>query len=442
MTNDTTITAVDVVGDEEPTAYEDCHCDDGGRVLSRRKVMAGAAVGAAATAAHLALGTRVALGATEATSGDVLVSIFLKGGVDGLSAVVPVTESAYFSARPNLKVAASQVVPLDGRFGLHPKLAPLSDAWLRGDLALVHAAGSPDASRSHFDMVAGLERGIPGDKWGGTGWIGRHLETVSGGATKFRAVSIGDYVQVRLAGSTPILATPSISQFRLFSRTEKERTTVERALDELYQGVDRPIAVQAGTTLEAMRILSGIAAQPYTPGAGVAYTGTTFGSRMYQVAKLVKAGVGVQSVAVDYDGWDIHASFGTPTNGRMATALESLGANLASFWNDLGEHRERVTVVLMSEFGRRLAENGTGGLDHGRGQCMFVLGGGINGGRVYGTWPGLSPLSLDRGDLAVTTDYRDVLAEVLVRRCGSTDIGKVFPGHTPSFLGLAQAQSA
>lgn len=415
----------------------DCACDHAEKPgLSRRALFGAAAAGGIGALAASVASPRYAFAEAGAT-GDILISIFLKGGMDALSAVVPYTERAYIEARPSLKVQGSNIVDLDGQFGLHLKLKPLASLYQSGQMAIVHAVGSPDPSRSHFDAIAALERGIPYDKSTTSGWIGRHLATRTGSAT-FRALSINEYVQVRTSGGPEVLATPSIDNFGYFVR-KGDKAQVSTALKSLYAGAVHPLASAGSTAADAVSVLASVAANPYTVENGATYTAGTFGKKLMQVSKVIKADVGMEAAAIDFDGWDFHINLGTPTSGKMATLLNELGLNLAALATDLGSRMDRVTIVVMSEFGRRLYENDGGGLDHGRGGAMFIVGNGINGGRVYGQWPTLEVNALDRGDLAVTTDYRDVLSEIVDKRLvNAASLDTIFPGYTPSYLGLAK----
>lgn len=372
--------------------------------------------------------------------GDVLICIFLRGAMDGLSAVVPYIEAGYHDRRPTIAVPDSAVLDLDGRFGLHPAMAPLLDIWQAKELAIVDAAGSPDPTRSHFDAMDYMERGTPGEKLVGTGWIGRHLQTLaSENDSPFRAVGMGAMLQTSLRGPVPALALQSIADFHLRGR-EGEIAQVQTTLAQLYtagDGAGTPLAQQAVQTLNAIDFLESADPLQYEPQHGAVYPEDEFGLGLRQVAQLIRADVGLEVACVDAGGWDTHESMGTYEGGRMAGLLENLAAALGAFYTDLQDEMGRICVVTMSEFGRRVQENGSRGTDHGHGNCMFLIGGGIRGGQVYGPWPGLADEQLDRGDLAITTDYRDVLAEIVQKRLGNDALDEVFPGYEPAFLGLA-----
>lgn len=360
--------------------------------------------------------------------------------MDGLSAVVPYAEAGYYDRRPTIAVPDSAVLDLDGQFGLHPAMAPLLDIWKAKDLAIVDAAGSPDPTRSHFDAMDFMERGTPGEKLVGTGWIGRHLESMaSENDSPFRAVGMGAMLQASLRGPVPALALQSIADFHLRGR-EEEIAQVQNTLEQLYttgDGAGTPLDQQAAQTLDAIDFLETADPLQYEPQHGAVYPEDEFGLGLRQVAQLIRADVGLEVACVDAGGWDTHESMGTYEGGRMAGLLENLAAALGAFYTDLQDEMGRICIVTMSEFGRRVQENGSRGTDHGHGNCMFLIGGSIRGGEVYGQWPGLAEEQLDRGDLAVATDYRDVLAEIVEQRLGNDALDEVFPGYEPAFLGLA-----
>lgn len=389
---------------------------------------------------------RVAFSAAPASERDVLVCLFLRGGADALNVVVPFGEDEYFARRPRLALrepgpGAYSVVDLDGFFGFHPFLAPLKELYDDGALAVVHAVGSPDQTHSHFDAMDFMERGTPGSKSIPTGWIGRHLETLdTGNGSPFRAVGMGPILQASLRGPVPATALRSISSFHLEGRPgrEAEVARFQARLAAMYAG-DGWLDAQARRTVETVESLAAARPGSHPPANGAEYPQTECGMALMQVAQLVKADVGLEVACVDLGGWDSHSGQGR-IEGEMAQAIDELGRGLAAFYADLGDRMRRVTVVTMSEFGRRVQENSSGGTDHGHGGFMFLLGGKVNGGRVYGDWPGLAPGQLAwPGDLEITTDYRTVLAEVLARRMGNARLGDVFPGFTaPGYLGVVR----
>jgi uncharacterized protein (DUF1501 family) len=406
-------------------------------IISRRGLLQGAAAGAAGLAMPGLL-PRVALSSDGGPpAGDQLLVVFLRGGMDGMTAVVPYHEAAYHDARPQVHVPAGSVLNLDGRFGLHPALAPLRPLYQQGHLAIVHATGHSEETRSHFESMDAMERAADLTTSVTSGWVARHLQTV-GGDGALAAAAIGTRTPASMRG-TSAAALATLASFQLVARSDEEIERLEAALRATYQPITSTAAGRSGlTTLAAVDRVQAIVKQKYVPAHGVTYPTTPFGRDLAQVAQLVRAEVGLQAAAVDVGGWDLHVAMGGADGGQMASQLRMLADGLAAFWTDLQDRAGRTTVVVMSEFGRRLQQNGSGGLDHGHGNCMFVLGGGIAGGRVHGRWPGLAPAQLDQGDLAVTTDFRSVLAEVVQKRLANPHIADVFPAFTPTFLGVAR----
>lgn len=382
--------------------------------------------------------------------GDVLVIIFLRGGIDGLSAVVPFGDGRhYYDARPTLAVrepgsGAGAALDLDGFFGFHPVMAPLHELYQGQALAVVHATGLTDSTRSHFDAMQFMEYGTPGDKATGTGWIGRHLEaTAARNDSPFRAVGMGAMLQDSLRGGVIPLSLRSIADFHLRGRQD-ELHRAQQALAQLYQAQAPQDALgeQARLVFETVEMLHSISANGYQPANGATYPDDNdgFGMALRQVAQLIKADVGLEVACIDLGGWDTHERQGTH-GGFFQHQLNTLARGLHAFYTDLHAYMPGITVVTMSEFGRRVAENASAGTDHGHGNFMLLMGGGVQGGRVYANWPTLAPHALNEGDLAITTDYRDVLAEVLTHRLHNPAIDRVFPGltHTPPGIVLARA---
>jgi len=381
----------------------------------------------------------------QTARGDVLVAIFLRGGIDGLSVVVPFGEGAnYYDSRPSIAVpepgsGSNAAIDLDGYFGLHPRLAPLEDIYRSGELLVVQATGSTDPSRSHFDAMQFMEYGTPGDKTTGTGWIGRHLQTTAWqNESPFRAVGMGAMVPSSLRGAIPALSLRSIADFHLRGR-EDELVQAQQMLSRLYS-IDAPTGAldsQARLVFETVDLLQAINAGGYTPSNGAVYPADDegFGLGLQQIAQLIKANIGLEVACVDVGGWDTHENQGT-TDGYFNELLSKLGAGLAAFRADMGDHMRDVTVVTMSEFGRRVEENASAGTDHGHGNFMFVMGGGARGGQVFTQGFSLARETLNDGDLEITTDYRDVLAEVVGQRLLNPALDQVFPTHTVTPLGL------
>jgi uncharacterized protein (DUF1501 family) len=355
----------------------------------------------------------------------ILVVIFQRGAADGLNVVAPFFEPRYYQLRPSVNVprpstgAVNGSIDLDGRFALHPSLQPLKPLWDSGQLAIVHAAGSPDSSRSHFDAQEFMECGTPGVKRE-DGWLNRALPLASSNGSPMRAVALGNKMPRTLKGDRSALAVNDLSKFQFGD------AATSGILERLYgQSADAGLKKQGSGIFEAARAMESIRQQPSTPPAGGQYLGE-FGRRLQQVARLIKADVGVEVAFVDMDGWDHHAN----EMGQITNMLREFGTSLAAFSRDLGDKMAETVIVTMSEFGRTAAENGNGGTDHGHGGVMMVLGGPVRGGSMYGTWPGLEAEQLfEQRDLAVTTDFRDVLGELVRVHLGQkTDL--VFPGYT------------
>ncbi|HZN76460.1 MAG TPA: DUF1501 domain-containing protein [Micromonosporaceae bacterium] len=396
----------------------------------RRVITATGGIGVAALGAQLAT-TRLSF-ADPATTKRTLVVVFLRGGMDGLSVVVPTRDSNLYRMRPNIAVPAAAVLPGDSRFGLHPVLAPVHPLWTTGKMAAVHAVASPDVSRSHFQAQDCLERGAASLAVR-SGWLDRVLEALGPGTT-FRAVAEGSSLPRSLVGASEKLVLRGIGDYRLDGAGGSVRDKSLAALKALYTGVEHPVAAQAAATLASLATARRIAGSPYNPVQP--YPGGGFADELRDVARLVKAKVGLRVAAIDVGGWDMHTGLGSVDGGEMRNSLTNLAESIAAFTADLGPSLEDTTVVTMSEFGRRLAENGNAGTDHGHGGVVMVFGGGLNGGKVHGKWPGLAESALDHGDVAGLNDYRDVLGELLTARLGIADLTKIFPGHKYTKLGV------
>ena len=379
-----------------------------------------------------------------APRGDTLVVVFLRGAADALNIVVPHGEDVYYDMRPTIAIPrpddarqaqSLRSVDLDGFFGLHPALDPLTEAWQGQHLGIVHACGAPDESRSHFQAMELMERGVESRNGPASGWIGRHLATYdTGNRSPLRAVGFGDLPQRSIRGPVPISAVRSIADFH-FKGEEKLLARMMSGLNALYSG-DDSVSSAGQETLGAMDILQKLDLHSYQPKGDRAYPESNFGLALKQVAMLVKAEVGLEVAAVDLDGWDTHFVQGS-SEGLMAGGLRDLGAGLAALHSDLFDHADRLTVVAMSEFGRRLKENGSFGTDHGHGGAMLLLGGNVAGGAVHGDWPGLADEQLiGPGDLAVTTDYRDVLGELCSKRLNNQALTEIFPDYQVTMRGF------
>jgi uncharacterized protein (DUF1501 family) len=417
-------------------------CDENKKLLTRRGALGrGLAAGAAGTLAGLVgegLSTRLAFAAGGYT-GDTLVVLSLRGGFDGLSAVAPIGDPDYARARPTIALPKSQVIAGDGTFGLHPALAPLLGMWTGGNLAAVQAVGRPVPSRSHFAAMEEMERAAAGTALR-TGWLDRMLGT-SGATGPLAGVSMGSAMPARLLGGAfSDVSMASVDSFTLAGDSAKR--PIAAALRKMYASAPPLLAGPALAADAALTATTKIRAAAYTPANGAVYPATPLGDALKDVARLITAKTGLAAAAVDCGDWDMHEGLGTAVKGqRMYDNLHETSTALAAFAADLGPAgMASVTVVTVSEFGRRVRENASRGVDHGHGNAMLLMGGGVRGGKVYGTWPGLAPGALVAGDLAATTDYRAVIGEILQQRCGFGSLTDVFPGVTPTALGLAAAR--
>jgi uncharacterized protein (DUF1501 family) len=420
------------------TDASDWGCDMHGRDLPRRNAvtrrgfMKGGALALVGTSVIPAFLTRSVYAemTTAAANKKKLVVIFQRGACDGLNVVVPYAEKNYYSMRPTIAVQQKDVLDLNGFFGLHPAMAAMKPLYDQGHLAIIHAAGSPDTTRSHFDAQDYMESGTPGVKITQDGWLNRALqnEALTGKPTAFRAVALGTQVPRTLQGKVPAIAVNNLADFSVAGKG-KETSPISNAFQAMYD--ESSDAVLHGTgqeTFEAVKMLKSADPAQYQPAAGVNYTQSAFGNSMKQIAQLLKANLGVEAAFSDIGGWDTHQNQGA-ANGQLANRLKEFSENIAAFWKDMGDDSENITLVTMSEFGRTARQNGTGGTDHGHANVMFVLGGPVKGGKVYGKWPGLANEQLNEGrDLAVTTDFRNVLGEAAYKTLGSRNMEAVFPG--------------
>jgi uncharacterized protein (DUF1501 family) len=368
-----------------------------------------------------------------------LVVVFQRGAMDGLNAVIPFAEKRYYQLRPSLAIpkpdgTAESALDLDGFFGLHPALKPLQPVYAAGKLAIVHAAGSPEPTRSHFDAQDYMESGTPGRKSTSDGWLNRALPPEPGATSPLRAVAMGPALPRTLRGRKEAVAINNLADFQI--RDTRSAATFE----DMYAGtVDRVLNGTGRETFEAVKLIQSLQKKAYTPENGARYPTGRLGQSLQQMARLIKADVGMEVAFADMGGWDTHVNqaLARPVQGQLANLLTEFGAALGAFYQDLGDRMSEVCVVTMSEFGRTARENGSRGTDHGHANAMFVFGGGVRGGKVYGEWPGLEAEQLFEGrDLAVTTDFRDVLAELVVRQLGNPNLAVVFPGYTPKPCGL------
>lgn len=411
--------------------------------ITRRAFMKDGALAVIGTAAVPTFLTRsvLAQATTAQAQGKKLVVIFQRGAADGLNVVVPYREPAYYQYRPTIAIPQNQVIDLDGFFGLHPAMAPLKPLWDQRHLAVVHASGSPDPTRSHFDAQDFMESGTPGLKATVDGWLNRALQAEDVAwpqrqHTPFRAVALGEQIPRTLDGRVQAVALDNIRNFGVQS------STAAAGFAAMYdQSTDSVLHGTGQETFEAVKMLRAADPAGYVPAAGVEYPNGPFGNSLRQIAQLLKADLGVEAAFADIGGWDTHQNEGA-AEGQLAGRLREFSLGLSAFWNDMGTEAENIVLVTMSEFGRTCRQNGTGGTDHGHANVMFVLGGPVRGGRVYGRWPGLEQEQLYQArDLAITTDFRQVLGEAAYRTLGSRNLELVFPGsrlQTNHFLNFVQ----
>ena len=395
-------------------------------------------------------------GSLGSARGKVLICLFQRGAADALNVVVPHGEAAYYRMRPTIAVPRPSLgvengaVDLDGFFGLHPSLAPLKRYWTDGILAPVHAVGSPSNTRSHFDAQDYMESGTPDVKATRDGWLNRYLaakgtcaECVSpaespetreprAASRLFQAVSMTQQTPRILMGPAPSVAMSSIEEF-----TIRGGAAVAANIEAAYAGGRADVVHAAGNEMvEALKILRSANPAQYEPANNATYPRSQFGQRLRQIAQLIKSDVGLELAFADVGGWDTHVNQGG-ASGQLANRLTDFSQSIAALITDLGDRMADVVIMTMSEFGRTARQNGSGGTDHGHAGCLFVIGGGVNGGKVHGRWPGLEQEQLNEGrDLALTTDFRSVFGEVIRKHLGAGALERVFPGFQPTELGL------
>jgi uncharacterized protein (DUF1501 family) len=375
----------------------------------------------------------------------VLVAIFQRGAVDGLNMVVPYAEPAYYAARRTIAIKrpgqTGGALDCDGFFGLHPRMAPLQAWFKNGELAIVHACGSPNATRSHFDAQDYMESGTPGVKSTEDGWINRYLRARRDEeATPFRAVALAAQLPRSLQGPAPTLAMTSIGRFGV-----RAGAGMEESFEAQYAAAaDQVLNATGREAFDAIRLLERANPRRYAAENGATYPRSAFGQALQQIAQLIKADVGLEVAFAEAGGWDTHVNQGADA-GQLAARLADFASGVSALSQDLGSRLQDVVILTMSEFGRAVSENGNRGTDHGHGNAMLVLGGSVRGGKVYGRWPGLAPEQRYEGrDLAITTDFRDVFGEVVVRHLGVRDPSPIFPGYQISperFCGFLPKQA-
>ncbi len=397
---------------------------------TRRIFLRNGALAVIGTAAIPSFLTRAAFGTADSTKPKRLVVIFQRGAADGLNIVVPHGEQHYYAMRPSINVPKKAVLDLDGFFGLHPSLAPFHPLWQQRHLAIVDAAGSPDATRSHFDAQDFMETGTPGVKATDDGWLNRSLRSMTPTTrSPFRAIALGPSLPRILSGSEPTVAMNNINDFSVGSRSAKP-SLAANAFEAMYDhSSDSVLHTTGEETFDAVKMLKAADPGKYQPARDAGYPKGRFGDSLRQLAQLIKANLGVQVAFADIGGWDHHVNEGA-VEGQLGNVLAEFSQSLAAFWTDLGDLGEDTVIVTMSEFGRTARENGNRGTDHGHANVMFVLGGPVKGGKVYGRWPGLDQSQLYEGrDLALTTDFRQVIGEAVTKHMGNKNLQQVFPGY-------------
>jgi uncharacterized protein (DUF1501 family) len=408
-------------------------------MLTRRIFLSGALRGSAVVMAGSGVApswlARAAAGAPGKKK--ILVAIFQRGAADGLNVVVPFSDKRYYEMRPTIGVPApgsqNGAIDLDGHFALNPALQPLKALWDKKQLAIVEATGSPDPSRSHFDAQDYMESGTPGRSTA-DGWLNRALNAPTPETSPVRAVALGPQMPRTLRGERPAIAVSDMQSFNMGG------TDTASILESMYKKAgDRRLENTGKDAFAAMKMIQSINQMPYNPSGGVQYfQGGELGRNLQQLARLIKADVGVEAAFAEVSGWDHH---GNEPN-QLSSLLRQFASAIDAFSKDMGDRMEDIVLVTMSEFGRTAQENGDAGTDHGHGSLMMVMGGHVRGGRVYGRWPGLEREQLfENRDLAVTTDFRDVLGELVIGHLGQKNIAQVFPGYEPGKpLGLYGAR--
>ena len=370
----------------------------------------------------------------------VLVTIFQRGAVDGLNMVVPHGEPEYYNLRRTIAIRKPNetegAIDLDGFFGLNPAMASLSPFWKSKQLGIIHSSGSPDNTRSHFDAQDYMESGTPGYKSTRDGWLNRAIQSAAVKSdSPFRAVAMTQSMPRSLYGKAPSVAMTNLSDFTI--KAGLYTADLKGGFEGIYEQNAKDSLGETGKeTFEAVNFLTSANPAQYKPENGAVYPASQLGRSMQQIAQLIKAGVGLEVAFAEAGGWDTHvnqAQGNAPARGQLANLLRDFSSSIAAFATDLGKRMDDVVILTMSEFGRTARENGSRGTDHGHGNAMLVLGNSVKGGKVYGDWKGLKPDQLNEGrDLSVTTDFRDVFAEIATKHLGTKDTASLFPKHAVS----------
>ena len=373
----------------------------------------------------------------KATQADILIYVFQRGAADGLNLVVPYGDNDYYNNRPTIGIPApgngtGAALDLDGFFGLNPALSALLPIYDAGDLAMVHASGTTEGTHSHFKNQAFIDRGTV-DTNLSTGWLTRYVNSFSNAnESAFKSVAMSAAIPPSLAGADAVVALESIEGFDIIF-PESEAQAMRDQLDSLFTG-EQTLDKVAQATFSAVDLVAGIDSNDYPVENGAQYPQSSFGNRFRDLAILIKSGIGIETASIDIGGWDTHDSQAQILDGLAADYADSI----AAFYTDMGDNMANISIITITEFGRRVLENGSAGTDHGTGNVAFIMGGGVNGGQVYTNWPGLGPADLyGVGDLAPTTDYRTIISECLDKRLFYTDTQTVFPDfELPEYLGI------
>jgi uncharacterized protein (DUF1501 family) len=410
-------------------------CCDDFKGTSRRGFLRGSlAIGGAATmtVAHGTAFTETSY-AAAGVADQVLVVLSMRGACDGLSLVVPHADRVYYDARPRIAVPSDQLLVKDGFFGLHPALAPLLPLWNSGKMAAVHAAGLPVPNRSHFSAMEEVEDADPGSK-ARVGWLNR-LVGRDGVGSPLEAIQMGGGVpSAAVSGPQPVLVTQGVSSVRLAGPTgAKDVAGRRQALQTAWGSSSTDLGTGLRSALDVVDDFAPVHATTETPANGAVYPNNDLAAALKSSARTIRANVGAEIITVDHGSWDHHTNIGTTANGNIKSRTDEFAGAIAAFFADLGPLADKVTLVTISEFGRRVKENANQGLDHGHGNVMFVMGAGVKGGQYYGNWPGLS--NTTDADLLVTTDYRNVLSEVITSRFDASP-SEIFPGLSPKPVGV------
>ena len=384
---------------------------------------------------------RAALAGTLAGAGKdspIIIAIFQRGAADGISMVAPFGDGSYRSSRPQIAIPepgrgnADASLDLDGYFGLHPALSPFKEIYDSGQLAIVHAVGSPDNTRSHFDAQDYMESATPGRKGTPDGWLNRYMGAKKDAkSSPFRAVAFSANMPRTLMGDEPALAMTNIADFGV--RAGRGSNQVAQSFEALYARQGDDMLYGTGKeAFDAVRMLKRANPQQHRPANGANYPRSQFGQSLLQISQLIKSDIGLEVAFADAGGWDTHANQGA-SRGQLANRLQDFSQGIAALYRDLGDRMRNIVILTMTEFGRTIRQNGSGGTDHGHASCLFALGGPVKGGKVYGKWPGLAAEQLYEGrDLALTTDFRDVFAEVAARHMSAKNLSTIFPGFNPN----------